>query len=90
MDIEDPSDIAKIKTTCLLLLSRTDTDEWMLPEADTMDDLDSDIYAWSADYCASLIYSGGFSDDDNANNNKRREFWLWYLNTAVVDAYNSI
>nr|WP_256446011.1 Imm5 family immunity protein [Hahella sp. HN01] len=71
-------------------ICQLDTDIWENENADAIEDIDDEIYGWSADFSASLAYAGGFSGNPGANNNKRREFWEWYLNQAAEEAYKSV
>ena len=55
-------------------------------------EVDSDLQpdAWDAGYTAALAYAGGASWEQNASVERRREFWKWYVNEAVLQAYLSI
>ncbi|MDG9671811.1 Imm5 family immunity protein [Hahella sp. CR1] len=72
------------------LLSESDTDIWTRDDAATMEDLDSEIYGWTGDFNASLAYANGPVGNDDSDDSKRREFWEWYLNQAVEEAYESV
>jgi len=52
-------------------------------------DDDLDPYEWDASYYASMAYVGKptWEEQDEANVNKRREFWTWYITKAVPEAY---
>jgi hypothetical protein len=54
-----------------------------------MDLLDEelDYTDWSSEYFAAMIYAGGPPGDPDSSNQRRREFWTWYLNTAVPETY---
>lgn len=49
-------------------------------------DSDYDAYDWDTSFCVAIAYSGS-GPWDNTNIEKRREFWLWYINEAVPEAY---
>ena len=51
-------------------------------------DEDLDPYTWDTAFYASLAYSENESYDEETKIQKRREFWLWYLNEGVMKAYN--
>lgn len=51
-------------------------------------DEDFDPYSWDASYYSAIAYSGS-GPWDNKNVEKRREFWLWYIEKAVAEAYMS-
>lgn len=53
---------------------------------DTELDDNYDSFSWDASYYAAIAYSGS-GPWDNTNIDKRREFWLWYINEAVPEAY---
>ncbi|VBB06148.1 immunity protein imm5 [Lucifera butyrica] len=48
-----------------------------------------DPFSWDASYYAAIAYAGGASTEENSSIDKRREFWLWYLNEAVPKAYEA-
>jgi hypothetical protein len=49
-------------------------------------DDDYDPFSWDTSYYTAIAYSG--SDPwDNADIEKRREFWMWYINEAVPKVY---
>jgi hypothetical protein len=52
-------------------------------------DEDLDPYEWDAGYFASIAYAGGPPGADSSDSDKRREFWSWYLNNAVPNAWFS-
>ncbi len=45
---------------------------------------------WDDSYYADLAASGGEPGEDNSSNQRRREFWQWYLEQAVPQAYESV
>ncbi len=51
------------------------------------DDETNSYYDWDVSYFASIAYAGGGLSNSNADIEKRREFWKWYLQEAVPDAY---
>lgn len=53
-------------------------------------DEDLDPYEWDAGYYASIAYAAGLPGDDASDPEKRREFWSWYLNDAVPNAWSSV
>lgn len=55
-------------------------------EKDTQLDENLDSFTWDASYFSAIAYSGS-GPWDNTNIEKRREFWLWYINEAVPQAY---
>lgn len=52
-------------------------------------DRDLDVYDWDASYLACAAYAGGASWQPESDDNRRREFWEWYINEAVPSAWNS-
>jgi hypothetical protein len=54
-------------------------------------DLDEnyDPYDWDAAYHTSIACANGGPWDASSNVEKRREFWLWYINEAVPKAFLS-
>jgi hypothetical protein len=52
-------------------------------------DEDLDPYTWDTAFYASLAYSENKQYDEGTKIQKRRDFWLWYLNNAVPLAYQS-
>lgn len=55
---------------------------------DCTKDVDMDE-AWDADYTASLAYSLCLENLGEWDKEKRREFWLWYINDAVPQVLNT-
>jgi len=49
-------------------------------------DSDYDAYDWDTSFCVALSYSGS-GPWDNTNIEKRQEFWIWYIQKAVPEAY---
>lgn len=64
-----------------------DDDSGASPEEED-DDLTPD--EWDDSYRADLAASGGEPGEDNSSNQRRREFWQWYLEQAVPQAYESV
>jgi hypothetical protein len=57
----------------------------ILGKDNALDD-DYDPFSWDASYFAALTYSGS-GPWDNSNVAKRQEFWLWYIDKAIPEAY---
>ena len=47
------------------------------------DDESSNYYDWDVSYFASIAYANGGLSNSNADIEKRRAFWKWYLREAV-------
>ena len=65
-------------------------DETLLIDYD--DDLldeDFDPYTWDASFHAASAYSNGETWGKCSSISKRKDFWTWYLDEAVPQAYNS-
>jgi hypothetical protein len=58
-------------------------DEWEEIEENDFSDYDFDPYRWTVSYHASLAYG-------EEKTERTKEFWEWYLNEAVPQAFNSI
>lgn len=54
----------------------------------TEDNLDAE--SWDVSYWASLAYAGGSHWEKESSPTRRREFWQWYLNDAVPQAWNAV
>lgn len=54
------------------------------------DDESSNYYDWDVSYFAAIAYANGGLSNQSSDIEKRREFWQWYLQEAVPDAYCSI
>lgn len=52
-------------------------------------DQDLDPYTWDTAYFASLAYSENEMYDEETKIQKRREFWVWYIDKAVPLAYQA-
>ncbi len=61
-----------------------------LEEDDNTLDQDLDPYTWDTAFFASLAHSENELYDEKTKIQKRREFWLWYLNDAVPLAYEAV
>jgi hypothetical protein len=46
-------------------------------------DIDVDPYTHDSAFCAAIAYSGGVPWQTNSDVEKRREFWTWWLTSAV-------
>jgi Immunity protein Imm5 len=46
------------------------------------------VVNWGSAFCAPCALAGGavWEDDKNTDDEARRQFWLWYLDTAVPSA----
>lgn len=44
---------------------------------------------WDSAYCASVVFSNGVSWSDTSYNLKRLEYWTWWLEKAMPEAYGS-
>jgi Immunity protein Imm5 len=44
---------------------------------------------WDSAYCASVVFSNGVSWSESSDNTKRFEFWSWWLEQAVPEAYKA-
>lgn len=53
-----------------------------IDEYDNEDDNMFDWDVWNPDFYASMAFSGGNPFIDEGNPEKRKEFWLWYLDTV--------
>ncbi|KNY26562.1 Imm5 family immunity protein [Pseudobacteroides cellulosolvens] len=50
------------------------------------DEEDRDVDLWDASFAASVALSGLYWSDDDNDIEKRRDYWNWYLNEAVLIA----
>lgn len=53
------------------------------------DDFDEDPFIWDTSFHSFLAYTG-FGGENPEGIEKNREFWRWYLDEAVPEAYQSI
>ena len=58
------------------------------PDDPTKDE-DLDAYQWDASLYASAAFADGFTWDEGSSLSQRREFWQWYLETAVLQAWSA-
>ncbi|MGH9281181.1 MAG: Imm5 family immunity protein, partial [Acidimicrobiales bacterium] len=54
-----------------------------------VDDYDLDSDAWDASFLAAMAAAGGEVGSPVASDERRREFWEWYLREAVPSAWRS-
>ncbi len=59
---------------------------------DTLDETDQDLdaYMWDSSYYASMAAANGDSSLPDSSISRRRDFWRWWLDQAVPQAYLSI
>jgi hypothetical protein len=53
-----------------------------------VDDLDIDGSSWSTAFNASVAYANGVPSQPGSDVSRRREFWTWWLDEAVPEAYS--
>jgi hypothetical protein len=54
----------------------------------TASDLDRDAYQWDAGFYAAMVYAGGAPWNNDANVERRRQFWQWYIKEATPAAWD--
>ena len=72
---------------CALSTAAHDKSYVGLPPDTDDDDLDSDD--WDASFMAAMASAGGEVGDPAASDERRRQFWLWYLRDAVPKAWQA-
>ena len=53
-----------------------------------LEEKQSDPADWDAAFYASLAHSGGATWENTGDKEKRKDFWLWYLNKAIPYAWD--
>ena len=53
-------------------------------------DQDRDPFTWDESYLGSIAYAGGGTWQTKSSPARRREYWQWWLNQAVPEAYQAI
>ncbi|MBO0805937.1 MAG: hypothetical protein J2P25_23055 [Nocardiopsaceae bacterium] len=53
-------------------------------------EIDIDHDDWEAGYYASIAVAGGATWEDTGDPEKRRQFWIWYLTSAVPGAFYEV
>ena len=51
-------------------------------------EMDIDPEQWDASFYASLAWAGGAVWEEVGDAGKRREFWIWFLNEALTQAFS--
>jgi hypothetical protein len=51
-------------------------------------DNDRDAYQWDAGFYAAMVYAGGAPWNKEADVERRRQFWDWYIKEAVPSAWS--
>ncbi|HSE15781.1 MAG TPA: Imm5 family immunity protein [Pyrinomonadaceae bacterium] len=54
--------------------------------SDASSEIDIDPDEWDASFYASLAWSGGAVWEQVADSDKRKEFWIWFINDALPQA----
>ncbi|MGH9277707.1 MAG: Imm5 family immunity protein [Acidimicrobiales bacterium] len=70
-------------------LSTATRDKGYADLAPEVDDYDLDPWDWDTSFIAAMAAAGGEVGDPAASDERRRQFWEWYLREAVPTAWRS-